>query len=235
MKNNNLKTEMANFKQPATLKKQYDASELAEFLDNFMEHRKISFADLYVKLKYSKQFLLNILNGYKLPSINFYDRMTNAFSLNKNEKIELSNILATFDKLYKKPLQVFMQKYRYRHNLTMQAMAKKIGWVGSYLSFMESEVKQVPDNMLEQLTSNFYFNEEEYAELVRILAKRKGKIQVNIDVLTPDKQEMIFALNEQVANLSSEDVAKIRNIVREAELSALANPEPGNDYVVSDF
>ena len=100
---------------------------------------------------------------------------------------------------------------------------------------MENEVKQVPDNMLEQLTSNFYFNEEEYAELVRILAKRKGKIQVNIDVLTPDKQEMIFALNEQVANLSSEDVAKIRNIVREAELSALANPEPGNDYVVSDF
>lgn len=235
MKNNNLRTEMVNFKEPATLKKQYDATELVDFLDNFMEVRKLSFADLYVELKYSKQFLLNILNGYKLPSVNFYDRMTSAFSLNKNEKIELSNILATFDKLYKKPLQVFMQKYRYRHNLTMQQMANKIGWVVSYLSFMENEVKQVPDNMLEQLTSNFYFNEEEYAELVRILAKRKGKIQVNIDVLTPDKQEMIFALNEQVANLSSEDVAKIRNIVREAELSALANPEPGNDYVVSDF
>jgi transcriptional regulator with XRE-family HTH domain len=107
----------------------------------------------------------------------------------------------------------FCRKLRIDRGELLKDMADKLGVTPSYLSAVETGIRNVPKDWFEKISSIYALNEKDRAALHNAIHNSQLTIKFNLKELKNDEKELVLAFARELKSLNDEDKKRIQSIL----------------------
>ena len=94
----------------------------------------------------------------------------------------------------------------------LKDMAEKLGVTVSYLSAVENGKRNIPDNWIEMIASEYCLDEEYVEKIEKLAFDGKPEIILNFDKATEGQRNLAYSFARRFKDLSDEDVRNLQKI-----------------------
>lgn len=110
-----------------------------------------------------------------------------------------------------------LRKLRIDHDETLIRMAKKLQVTASFLSYVETGQRNVPDVWLEQIPRLYSLNTQQSKELREAGLIRLKSVKMDVEQKSEEDKTLALLFARRLAELSSEEKDQIFNILSQKE------------------
>lgn len=107
----------------------------------------------------------------------------------------------------------FCRKLRIDRGELLKDMAEKLGVTPSFLSAVETGIKNVPKDWFEKITKVYSLNEKEKEELYDAIQNSQLTVKFSLKELKPDEQDLVLAFARELKSLNDESKKRIQSIL----------------------
>ncbi len=107
-----------------------------------------------------------------------------------------------------------LKKIRVDRNEILKDMANKLGVTVSYLSAIENGKREVPDNWINKIKSNYRLSSKESSDLENSFFESKKEISIKLSNLNDTKKQAAIAFAREFEEFSDEEIKAILKIIK---------------------
>lgn len=107
----------------------------------------------------------------------------------------------------------FLRKLRIDKGEILKNMADKLGMTSSYLSAIECGKRNIPDDLIEKLTSIYCLDEKEQQELSIARDRSLNSIEIELSSSSADKRDLALQFARQFNDMDDDVVSQIQRFL----------------------
>lgn len=111
----------------------------------------------------------------------------------------------------------FLRKLRIDHDEYLKDMSEKLGVSVSFLSAVENETKKISNSLIEKIIVSYSLSDDQADKLRMYSMEANNEIDLDLSNLNEDKIDLTYRFARNVSNLSENDIAMIRSILKGAD------------------
>jgi len=107
----------------------------------------------------------------------------------------------------------FLRKLRIDKGEILKNMADKLGMTSSYLSAIECGKRNIPDDLIEKLTSIYCLDEKEQQELSIARDRSLNSIEIELSTSSVDKRDLALQFARKFNDMDDDVVSQIQRFL----------------------
>lgn len=107
-----------------------------------------------------------------------------------------------------------LRTIRIEHDEILKDMAQKLGVTVAYLSAVENGKRDVPDNWIDIIATEYQLSENEKEILQYAAYENKDSLKIGLNDIDIEEKKLALAFARSFKNLTAEDKAKLNEIFR---------------------
>ena len=112
----------------------------------------------------------------------------------------------------------FLRKLRIDNDQSLGEMAKIIGLSAAYLSAIENDKRNAPEDMKEKVFQNYNLSDEQKLEFARVFAESRKKVEIGLKDIQqenlPEYVDTAVMFAQDLSQMNSEQLAKIKEFLQ---------------------
>lgn len=110
---------------------------------------------------------------------------------------------------------IYLRKLRLDHQMLLKDMASKLGISPAYLSAIELGKRQIPDELVDNISSSFEIKDNKLTELYAAVANSQTSVNVSLEGMDSDNKEVFLAFARKLKTLDSNQLIRINELLKD--------------------